>query len=106
MSDQLRNNDGGHAELRKTACGYMSHRQAVFLPFVPGNMDTYVSRMRQDREWGDQVEIVALSMALRVNVLLYRTGEIPFYVAVYVPGRRTVHLGYVSRNHYVSVRTM
>lgn len=42
-------------------------------------------------------------MALGVNVLLYRVGDVPVYVADYVAGRQTVHLGCVSRLHYVSV---
>lgn len=106
ISDQLDNTQDRHGHYRNSACDVMLRHRTVFSPSVTGAIDAYVARMRRDEEWGDHVEnlIVASSLAENVNVLLYRNGEVPFYLTGNSPERRTVHLGYVNKNHYVSVR--
>jgi hypothetical protein len=68
------------ASLRKLAVDYMIANPDDFAPFIdseayPDGFEDYCNRMRRHTTWGGQLEIQALSLALKVNVFVYQTGE-------------------------------
>lgn len=68
------------SSLRQLAVDYMVANPDDFSPFVdseayPGGFEDYCRRMRRDTTWGGQLEIQALSLALRVNVFVFQTGD-------------------------------
>ncbi|GAO46767.1 cysteine proteinase [Saitoella complicata NRRL Y-17804] len=69
-----------HVEMRKTAAGYIRANPDTFVPFLwaesdsPPSIDEYTKEIEETPVWGGQMEILALSRALKVPVEVVQMG--------------------------------
>ena len=61
------------AKLRDLAASTMQKYPAMFLPFLPegDSLDAYCAKVRTPAEWGGQLELRALALALRRPIFVY-----------------------------------
>ena len=80
LSDQLYRDSGAqHALVRNEICNHLQQHRETFECFLLMNdededivdFDEYVSKMREDGEWGGNVELVVASRVYRRNVKIY-----------------------------------
>ncbi len=77
ISDQLKRfpdkKQYDHAELRQLAVKYINDHIDEYAPFLhnKGGVCTYINRMRQDGEWGGELEVSILSKILEVEIHLH-----------------------------------
>ncbi|BFZ64045.1 OTU protein [Saitoella coloradoensis] len=69
-----------HVEMRKTAATYIREHDDVFVPFLwaesdsPPSIEEYTKEIEETPVWGGQMEILALSRALKVPVEVVQMG--------------------------------
>jgi OTU domain-containing protein 3 len=87
LSDQLFGDYGHmyHSVVREAICNYMEGQKELFQQFLvldEGNdssadaasYEHYVQQMRQDGEWGGNIELIAASKLFHRNILVYQSG--------------------------------
>jgi len=60
-----------HPRVRQECYDYMESEIEYFRQFIDGSPSDYVRRQRQEKVWGDQVEIEAMRERYDVNVLVF-----------------------------------
>ncbi|KAL8447476.1 hypothetical protein Emed_004359 [Eimeria media] len=73
-ADQLYGDQGMHMKLREAAVSYIrSHPDdfQAFLDTEEESFDEYVKRLSREGTWGGQLELQAISLAHKVNLLIY-----------------------------------
>ena len=118
ISHQLYDTGEHHRLVRETCMRYIDTEAAYFRAFVVGDFDAYVTRMCQPGEWGDHLEIQALSEVydMPIEIYAYSTHPLRTYShyedgsseagsAVGVAGvrRPVMRLSYHFASHYNSV---
>ena len=78
-----------------------AHIAQFLLP--PDTVDSYIDRMRNDREWGDNITLVVMSKLYEIEIVLITGGPDPVRFNQTQAINRTIHLVY-SRLHYDSTR--
>ena len=61
VADQVFDDQERHREVRRNCIEFMVNNDDFFSKFVAGDFDDYIRRKRNDRTYGDNVEIQALS---------------------------------------------
>ena len=121
LSDQLHGDRGDrHAGIRSDVCDYLAKSEEEFGVFLlldddeaedVAEFDTYVDRMREDGEWGGNVELVAASRLYRRSITVFcPTGA--FSIENEADNKRGDRVGdggklllsYHDKGHYNSVR--
>lgn len=87
LSDQLFGDYGHmyHSVVREAICNYMGGQKEFFQQFLvlDGNENSsadatsyehYIQQMRQDGEWGGNVELIAASKLVQRNILVFQPG--------------------------------
>ena len=85
---------------------YVAQERAYFRAFVVGDWDAYVARMRQAGEWGDHVEIQAMSEIydMPIEIFAYSAQPLRTYRGEgEASGRGVMRLSYHFASHYCSV---
>ena len=77
ISHQLYDTGDYHRLVRETCMRYIDGEAAYFRAFVVGDFDAYVTRMCQPGEWGDHVEIQALSEVYDMPIEIYAYSTHP-----------------------------
>lgn len=109
VSDQLFGSEETHFELRNQACDYLSQNQKRYESFIEdhSSFDDYVTNMRKNGIWADNLEIQAISETLGVNIRIHRSQESPYdIINHHHPGAPYLHLSYHFNEHYASVRPL
>eukprot|EP00929_Paragymnodinium_shiwhaense_P049402 TRINITY_DN24919_c0_g1_i3.p1 TRINITY_DN24919_c0_g1~~TRINITY_DN24919_c0_g1_i3.p1 ORF type:complete len:348 (+),score=60.02 TRINITY_DN24919_c0_g1_i3:58-1044(+) len=75
FSHQLYGAAEHHSMIRARCCEYMASERVYFEQFVAEPFDDYLSRLRKDGEWADDVEIEALSEIYDCRVEIYAAGK-------------------------------
>ncbi|VDL78438.1 unnamed protein product [Nippostrongylus brasiliensis] len=119
VADQLYADEDMHGEVRRLCMDYMvsfmflkfpfERNRDHFAPFVAENFSTYVARKRQPGQYGNHVELQAISEMFARPIEIYEYSENPrniFYPAiapldVNVP----IRLSYHGSSHYNSGST-
>jgi hypothetical protein len=104
-ADQLYETSAKHANVRRDTVQYIEDHPDAFAPFVEDDesFGDYVSRMREDAEWGGHLEIQAMSLLYGTDIIIHMP-EGP-RMEVRNPGTTGVwHICYLSGEHYGSVR--
>jgi len=112
FADQIERDESRHQEYRSKCINYMRENRDEFAVFMTEDYDEYLEEMSKLGEWGGNFEIIALSRAYCVNVIIHHETD-PRYEIVYqkpdddagtskVAG--TIHLSYHDESHYNSVR--
>lgn len=109
VSDQLYGHAEQHAELRRLAMDHVAANRESYEPFVEDDepFDEYVAYMREDRSWGGNIELQALSIVCQVNIVIH-VLEAPRWSVSNWPAdsARAIHLGYHDGQHYSSLRPL
>merc|ERR1719408_747823 len=71
ISDQVYGTPEHHVLLRDRCSKYIASERAYFEQFVAGSFEDFLNRIKLDGEWGDDVEIEALSEIYDVRVEIY-----------------------------------
>lgn len=61
VADQVYEDQERHKEVRKNCIDFMANNDEFFSKFVAEDFSDYIQRKRNDRTYGDHVEIQALS---------------------------------------------
>ena len=75
--------------MRKECHDYIAARKDQFLPFISVPWDEFLAGIRSNGEWGDDVEIQALSeiFACPVQIYDFASGKAAWLVVTGVPGK-------------------
>lgn len=111
VSDGLYGNEGRHFELRARCVAFMEANPDSFAPFMLEeegwtSFDSYLSSMSRDAEWGGNLELMALSSSLRINVTIHQAGQRPWMMtnSPFGPATPSLHVSYHDGQHYNAVR--
>ncbi len=73
------------------------------MPFVSGEYDLYVSQMSQDREYGTNVELEAISFLGRRQIEIYSDNSADRILVGPPSDQPPIRLSYHRGNHYNAV---
>lgn len=111
VSDGLYGNEGRHFELRARCVAFMQANPDSFAPFMLeeegfASFDDYLASMSRDAEWGGNLELMALSSSLRINVTIHQAGQRPWMMtnSPFGPATPSLHVSYHDGQHYNAVR--
>eukprot|EP00954_Amorphochlora_amoebiformis_P022525 1353989-Amorphochlora_amoeboformis.AAC.1 len=93
-----------HGIVREKCMDYVEIESQFFRNYVDGDIKTYITRMRRDGEWGDNVEIQAMSelYSRRVEIYAYSSTPMKTYQR-HLGGMNPIRISYHCRCHYNSV---
>lgn len=106
VSDQLYGTEDYYAQIRKFCMDYISYEKNFFQDYISEDIDDYIEMKRKDGEWGDDVEIQALSEIYSRPIEIFVFDDVPI---------RTFHednaseieplrLNYIGACHYNSIK--
>ena len=112
MSHQLYGTQNLHDIIRKKCCDYIELERNYFQLFIAnvrGNLTVtrYVNKMRKDRTWGGNIELIAFAELYRKTIHIYQSGPQPNHVFgegySIAQGEDPIRLHYRDGNHYESL---
>ena len=107
IADQLDGDQNNHDTYRQAIVEYIIKCKDDFAPFVEDDVDfeTYVEQMKEDAEWGGQIELTACSRLYSVNITIHHL-DAPMYVIKNNVEKDcdTLILSYHDGEHYNSVK--
>ena len=95
-----------HRAIRHIAVEHVSKKKDLYQDACVGGVEQWIAIMSQDKTWGDQIALSALSNALQVTLVVIRAeakqGENP---TIYKPRnpKGIIYLHYKNGNHYESL---
>ena len=106
VSEQLEGNEEYYKKYREICVDYMINNKEVFIPFLEDStsIDEYIEKIAKDGEWGGNLEIYALSMALEVNFCIYIPDKPCSVVKNWENPKQNIFLIYHDGKHYNSLR--
>lgn len=111
VSDGLYGNEGRHFELRARCVAFMEANPDSFAPFMLEeegwtSFDEYLASMSRDAEWGGNLELMALSSSLHINVTIHQAGQRPWMMtsSPFGAAAPSLHVSYHDGQHYNAVR--
>jgi len=95
-----------HALVRAKCVEYIACERAFFKDFISDRFEDYIERMKRDGEWGDHVEIQAMSELYNRPIVIYAYSLTP--LKTYQGGHgasadRPIRLSYHMSSHYNSI---
>ena len=108
VSEQIEGDENNHQIYRQKCVEYMKENKDEFSPFLEEDepFDTYIEKISKDGEWGGNLEIYALSMALEANFYIYIHEQPCYVVKNWDNPKVNIMLTYHSGNHYNSLRKL
>ena len=108
LADQLFDGDQErYAECRAAAINQLRSEPDRYREFITEDWETYVSRMENDREWGDNITLQAAADYYEVTAHVYsHDPEMPFPLVLpsqHLDTDRIIRLSHVPEVHYSSV---
>jgi hypothetical protein len=118
LSDQLYHDFGSkHAEIRSDVCDYLEAFEEDFSVFLvldeneddedAADFNTYIKNMRQDGDWGGNVELVAAARLYRRNITVF-SASMGAYTIEHGSDKQSAGsdlcISYHDNDHYNSVR--
>jgi len=107
FSDQVYGSPEHHMLVRDRCSKYIANERNYFEQFVAEPFEEFLARMQQPGEWGDDVEIQALSEIYDCRVEIYasytHTLMRTFHEACDAKWPQPIRLQYVGRAHYNSL---
>lgn len=107
FSDQMYGTPEHHALVRDRCSKYIASERNYFEQFVPEPFDEFLSRMQREGEWGDDVEIEALSEIYDCRVEIYASYTLvlmrTFHEACDAKWPHPIRLQYEGHAHYNSL---
>mmetsp|Transcript_31103 Transcript_31103/g.50321 ORF Transcript_31103/g.50321 Transcript_31103/m.50321 type:complete len:450 (-) Transcript_31103:292-1641(-) len=105
IADQIYGDPSMHEAVRKLCCDYMERNRDHFSQFVTEDFREYVRRKRQDRCFGNHIEMQAMAEMYNrpIHVYAYNTQPINIFHGAYSTNEPPLRLSYHANNHYNSV---
>lgn len=107
VADQIYADEGMHNEVRRLCMDYMERNRDHFAPFVTENFSSYIARKRQPGQYGNHVELQAISEMFGRPIEIYEYSENPrniFYPTISsLEINAPIRLSYHGSSHYNSV---
>jgi hypothetical protein len=96
-SDQER-----HMDVRSACMDYIQDHKEDFELFLCEEFDSYVARKRREREYGSEIELMAISCQLQRPIHVYRYSDVPTtqYEPVLTGSPIPISLSYHRNVHY------
>jgi len=88
VAEALWNDQERHMQVRTACMDYMEQHRDEFELFCTENWERYVARKRRDREFGNELELMAIACQLKRPIHVYRYSETP--TTVYEPTEQHV----------------
>eukprot|EP00756_Hemistasia_phaeocysticola_P054948 Hpha_TRINITY_DN30866_c0_g1::TRINITY_DN30866_c0_g1_i1::g.155613::m.155613/K13717/OTUD3; OTU domain-containing protein 3 len=106
VSDQVVGSWDKAREYRARCVAYMEANREDFEHFLAWDdeedWDTYIGSMAREGEWGGALELLGLSRALGVDIIVHEAGQARRELRT--GGGKVLHLGYHLQEHYTSLR--
>jgi OTU domain-containing protein 3 len=108
VSEQMEGNEHNYQHYRDLCIDYIKNNKDTFAPFIEDDepIDKYIERMSEDKEWGGNLEIYALSMALEANFYIYIFEHPMYIVKNFEKPKKNITLTYHEGKHYNSLRKL
>ena len=108
VSEQIEETQNNFEKYRKITTDYMEEHKEEFQPFIEDDItiDDYIKSMKEDKEWGGNLEIYALSMALHANFYVYIHNHPMYVVKNFDDPKKNIMLTYHDGKHYNSLRKL
>mmetsp|Transcript_37241 Transcript_37241/g.78542 ORF Transcript_37241/g.78542 Transcript_37241/m.78542 type:complete len:333 (-) Transcript_37241:115-1113(-) len=120
LSDQLYDDRGAkHDVIRHDVCNHLSKNKEEFSHFLLMDdddedvidIDEYISKMREDGEWGGNVEVVVASRVYKRNIMLFSSEYSNGVLSITCDDKDKddgddLLLSYHGNDHYNSVRSI
>lgn len=108
VAEQLDGNEDDYKKYRETCVDYMINNKEDFIPFLEDStsIDEYIEKISKDGEWGGNLEIYSLSMALKVNFCIYIPDKPCSVVKNWENPKKSIFLIYHDGKHYNSLRKL
>jgi hypothetical protein len=105
ISDQLYGSEESHIQVRRETLDYIETERNYFQSFIVNEpFDRYLERMRKDKEWGDNVELQAISEIYKARIEIFYASEIPIVIfSSQTKAERIFRIFYKNMNHYDSI---
>ncbi|GAX12057.1 OTU domain-containing protein 3 [Fistulifera solaris] len=117
LSDQIHGDYGNqHADVRTEVCDFMELHEDDFKVFLildeddedAADFESYISALREDGEWGGNLELVAAARHYRRNIVVFSAEQAVFtihHANKGSPSGPDLLLSYHDNDHYNSVRS-
>ncbi|KAL6046972.1 OTU domain-containing protein [Balamuthia mandrillaris] len=106
VADQVYGDQEMHDIIRKNCMDFMQGESAHYSQFIAENFDDYIRRKRQDKEYGNNIELQALTELFNRPIQLYAYGHekpLNIFHGTYTTDNPPLRLSYHHGNHYNSV---
>ena len=108
VSHQLYGTADHHQLVRHKCMEYIQCERNYFHNYISESFDEYITRMKQDGEWGDHVEIQAMSEIYDRTIEIYAYRDVPFKIFnananINNVNHKVIRLSYHFASHYNSV---
>ena len=106
VAEQIEEDQNNFEKYRKITTDYMEEHKEEFQPFIEDDqtIDDYIKSMKEDKEWGGNLEIYALSKALHANFYVYIHNHPMYVVKNFTDPKKNIMLTYHDGKHYNSLR--
>ena len=106
VAEQLEGNEEYYQKYREKCVDYMINNKEDFVPFLEDSIsiDEYIEKISKEGEWGGNLEIYALSMALEVNFCIYIPDKPSSVVKNWENPKKNIFLIYHDGKHYNSLK--
>ena len=106
-SHQLFGSEAHHEFIRTSTVDYMRDHASDFKAFFAGSLfDRYLTRMRRDRTWGDELTLRGICNCFGCHIHVVTSLEHNWYLKyspVHARTQKHVFLAYISPAHYNSI---
>eukprot|EP01080_Neovahlkampfia_damariscottae_P001729 gene1729-498_t len=103
VSDQIEKDQEKYPNVRHKTVNFIKTNRENFEPFIyDETFEEYIDRMKQDGEWGGNLELQAISNAYQKNIKVYQYNA-PILQIFFHDKAETIHLSYHNGDHYNSV---
>lgn len=106
VSHQLYGTPEHHLIVRLKCAEYMQSQSVFFSQFIEGGLTqfaSYLTALRRDGEWGDHIELQAISEVYQRPIEVYAFQSVPIHVYTQKGTGQPIRLSYHFRSHYNSI---
>jgi len=105
VSDQLTGYQTDHKVYRDECVKEYKNNAEGYEPFlVDETLEEYREKISQDGEWGGNLELIALSRRLCIDIIVHQYNRPRFEIHYEGSPVQTIHISYHEGDHYNSIR--
>ena len=75
ISYALEGTENFHSYYREIVYEELNENKKIYRDFINGDVDTYIERMRTDKEWADNIELQAFANKTGIQIILYNMTD-------------------------------